>query len=115
MIAKILTKSATFAAVIYNDRKVMEGVAELLEMRNMGYIESMNASRTTEATRKFLVEYSNQNDRIKYPQFHVVLSCKGHELDKSELLEMAHKYMDGMGYDHNVQPMMVYFHHDTDN
>ena len=115
MIAKILTKSATFDAVIYNDKKVMKGVAELLEMRNMGYIESMNASRTTEATRKFFVEYSNQNDRIKYPQFHVVLSCKGHELDKSELLEMAHKYMDGMGYDHNVQPMMVYFHHDTDN
>ena len=38
MIATILPSSTTFHAVDYNERKVSEGVAELLEMENFGFI-----------------------------------------------------------------------------
>lgn len=114
MIAKILTKSATFNAIIYNDEKVREGVAELLEMTNMGLVEQMS-HRTTEATRKYFMEYSQQNGNIKYPQFHVTISCKGEEYDKKDLLDIAHLYLLQMGYDYTKQPTMIYFHHDTGN
>lgn len=115
MIAKILAKSADFSAVTYNDEKVKEGVAELLEMRNMGYVEQMGASRTTEATRKYMKEYSDQNGRIKYPQFHVAISCKEKDYDKEELLDIAHQYLQKMGYDYTKMPTLIYFHHDTNN
>ena len=38
MIATILPSSATFHAVEYNERKVSQGKAELLEMTNFGYV-----------------------------------------------------------------------------
>jgi hypothetical protein len=38
MIATILPSSANFHAVEYNERKVAQGRAELLEMSNFGYI-----------------------------------------------------------------------------
>ena len=115
MIAKILAKSASFNAIIYNEEKIKEGVAELLEMNAMGAVEKMGANRTAEATRNYMIEYSRQNDRIKYPQFHVTLSCKGHEYDKEQLLDIAHQYLDKMGYDYKSVPTMIYYHHDTDN
>ena len=37
MIATILPSSANFHAVEYNERKVAQGRAELLEMSNFGY------------------------------------------------------------------------------
>ena len=115
MIAKILSKSATFNGIIYNEEKIKEGVAELLEMNSMGAVEKMGANRTAEATRNYLVEYSRRNDRIKYPQFHVTLSCKGQEYDKQQLLDIAHQYLIQMGYDYKNVPTVIYYHHDTDN
>ena len=115
MIAKILPKSSSFNAILYNETKVSEGVAELLEMNGLGVLEAMGGDRTAEATRRFFMEYSRSNDRIKYPQFHAVLSCKGESVDKTTLLAMAKDYMAEMGYDLSKTPYMVYFHRDTDN
>ena len=45
MIATILPSSTTFHAVDYNERKVSEGFAELLEMNNFGSIGKIDPYR----------------------------------------------------------------------
>lgn len=114
MIATILTKSSSFAAVDYNERKVSLGVAELIEMKNFGYLEG-NGFPTVQALKDYLVSYSSKNENIKYPQFHVAISCKGNSHTQEELLDIAHKWLKGMGYGEEGQPLLVYAHHDTKN
>ena len=114
MIATILPSSASFYAVEYNERKVSQGKAELLEMTNFGYVGNIGTYTCDELT-KFLTDYSSSNKRIEKPQFHVAISCKGHEYTKEELVAIAHQYMREMGYGETWQPMLIYSHHDTDN
>ena len=66
-----------------------------------------------EDKRKFLLDYSAKNDRVKYPQFHVSISCEGKSWTKEQLLDFAHQWLKEMGYDDN--PALIYYHHDTDN
>ena len=113
MIATILPSSTTFHAVDYNERKVSEGVAELLEMNGFDLIDQ---NYTPEELKQALIDYTYQtNDRIKKPQFHLAISCKGDEYTHEQLLEIAHKYLDEMGYGDPNQPVLIYAHHDTDN
>lgn len=114
MIATILPSSANFHAVEYNERKVAQGRAELLEMTNFGYI-AMGDAYTWEDLTRFLLLYSSKNDRIKYPQFHLAISCRGNEYTQEELIEIAHQYLSEMGYGQPGQPLLIYGHHDTDN
>ena len=114
MIATILPSSANFHAVEYNERKVAQGRAELLEMTNFGYI-AMGDVYTWEDLTRFLLQYSSKNDRIKYPQFHLAISCRGNEYTQEELIEIAHQYLREMGYGQPGQPLLIYGHHDTDN
>ncbi|WP_171062953.1 relaxase/mobilization nuclease domain-containing protein [Larkinella sp. C7] len=54
------------------------------------------------------------NPRISKPTFHVSLSlAPGEKPDAMELLAIADRYMDGMGY--GGQPYAVYQHFDTDH
>jgi hypothetical protein len=76
MIATILVSSSTFHAVEYNQQKVSEGKAELLEMSNFNLL-SLSDSYTTRNLQDYLMDYSRRNTRIKNPQFHVVISCEG--------------------------------------
>ena len=57
MIATILPSSTTFHAVDYNERKVSEGVAELLEMKNFDFIGQLQ-SYTPDQLKQFLTDYS---------------------------------------------------------
>lgn len=114
MIATILTKSNSFAAVDYNERKVSQGVAELIEMTNFGYLEG-SGRPTVQALKDYLMTYSSKNRNIKYPQFHAAISCKGNSHTPEELLNIAHKWLAGMGYANEGQPLLVYAHHDTKN
>lgn len=114
MIATILPSSANFHAVEYNERKVAKGRAELLEMTNFGYI-AMGDAYTWEDLTSFLLDYSSKNGRIKYPQFHLAISCRGNEYSQDELVEIAHQYLREMGYGQPGQPLLIYGHHDTDN
>lgn len=113
MIATILSSSKSFNAVNYNERKVAAGDAELLEISNFGYIETLNL-HDRESYIRFLKEYSQANrSDLKNAQFHAAISCKGQEWSKEQLLEFAHSYLTEMGY--AGQPTLIYFHHDTDN
>lgn len=114
MIATILPTSGLFHAVLYNEHKVSLGVASLLEIKNFGEIDTLGYD-TPEALVSYLQNYSSENPRVKNPQFHLALSCKGHEMSESELLDFAHDYLKEMGYAEDGQPLLVYAHRDTDN
>jgi len=114
MIATILPGSPNFHAVGYNERKVSKGVARLIEMQNFGTLGTFGKPTPDELV-KYLQEYTSRNNRIQKAQFHVAVSCKGHELSESELLEFAHRYLSEMGYAEAGQPLLIYSHYDTDN
>ena len=114
MIATILPSSTTFHAVDYNERKVSEGVAELLEMENFGFIGQLKPY-TSDQLKEFLADYSHRNAHIKSPQFHLAISCRGDEYTYEQLLDIAHQYLKEMGYGKDGQPILIYAHHDTDN
>ena len=115
MIATILPSSTTFHAVDYNERKVSEGVAELLEMKNFGFIGQID-SYTPDQLKQYLTKYTyRHNQRIKSPQFHLAISCRGDEYSYEQLLDIAHQYLKEMGYGEDGQPLLIYAHHDTDN
>ena len=114
MIATILPSSTTFHAIDYNERKVSEGVAELLEMKNFDFIGQLQ-SYTPEQLKQFLNDYSQRNAYIKSPQFHLAISCRGDEYTHEKLLDIAHQYLKEMGYGEDGQPVLIYAHHDTDN
>lgn len=114
MIATILPGSTNFHAVGYNERKVAKGVARLIEMRNFGTPGAFGKP-TPEELVKYLQEYTSRNNRIQKAQFHVAISCKGHEMSESELQEFAHRYLSEMGYAEAGQPLLIYSHYDTDN
>ena len=115
MIATILKSSSTFSAVRYNERKVEHGVAELVAIRNFGYLQEAPEMRGITSLRNYLMDYSARNDRTRMTQFHAAISCKGDEYSKEELIGIAWKYLDKMGYNNDGQPVLMYFHHDTGN
>ena len=114
MIATILPSSTTFHAVEYNERKVAKGQAVLLEMQNFGYV-GVADSYSPEQLQQYLMDYSARNEHIRKAQFHVAISCRGHEYSQEQLLDIAHWYLHEMGYDDEGQPLLIYAHNDTDN
>ena len=114
MIATILKSSKSFNAVDYNERKVAKGTAELLEVQNFKYLQTMGFLSPADLKR-YLMDYSARNERIENAQFHVAISCKGQDYTKEQLLEIAHKYLKEMGYANEGQPVLIYAHHDTNN
>ncbi len=114
MIATILPSSSNFHAVAYNERKVAMGVARLLEIKNFGHVGILG-QYTAKDLQDYLMAYSSQNPRIRKAQFHLAISCKGHEKTDEELLLFAHEYLNEMGYGEKGQPLLVYSHSDTGN
>lgn len=114
MIATILKSTSTFHAVRYNEGKVEKGSASLLEIKNFGKYSTLGYDNPEQLV-EYLKEYSSRNSRIKEPQFHLAISCKGNEYTPQQLLDFAHAYLDQMGYGDPDQPLLIYEHHDTDN
>lgn len=114
MIATILPGSTNFHAVGYNEHKVSKGVARLIEIQNFGSLGTFHKPTPSELV-GYLQKYSSQNSRIRKPQFHVAISCKGHEMSEDELLDFAHQYLKETGYGESGQPLLVYSHYDTEN
>jgi len=114
MIATILPSSTNFHAVEYNERKVAKGQAVLLEMKNFGYVGAADGY-TPEQLQQYLIDYSARNEHIRKSQFHVAISCRGHEYSQEQLLDIAHQYLHEMDYDDEGQPLLIYAHNDTDN
>lgn len=114
MIATILPSSTNFHAVGYNENKVAKGQATLLEIKNFGGLENFERNTPEELT-SYLCNYSSRNGRVRKPQFHVAISCKGKEMTQAQLLDFAHDYLKEMGYGNAGQPVLIYVHNDTAN
>lgn len=112
MIITILPKSTTFHAIAYNEKKVPQGLAELIEVRN---IHLRPEGQTADNLQQYFEDYTSMNTRIKNGQFHVSVSCKGTEYTHRQLLDIGHRYLEEMGYAEEGQPLLVYAHHDTPN
>jgi len=114
MIATILRSSTRFNAVEYNEKKVTQGTAELLEIKNFDLLQN-TGNVSSKSLQDYLIKYSAKNDNIQKPQFHLAISCKKDEYDYDELIEFAHKYLKEMGYGEEGQPLLIYGHYDTNN
>lgn len=124
MIVKKLSdvKGGGFPGAGYNERKVAEGIAELMAMENVS-----NALRhKVEVLHKFGLDAATEIERYLKDrshtygnttttrfQFHVSASVKGRVMSAEDLTDFARQLMKGMGYAR--QPYFVYYHHDTDN
>lgn len=113
MVIKILSSSASFGGVDYNERKNAQGKSELLTARNFGSLEMKEGNVSKADYVNYLKDYSSANTRVKNPQFHAVISCKGRENTPEELQAFAEQYLDSMGYGDN--PYLIYMHSDTLN
>ena len=114
MIATILRSSTRFNAVEYNEKKVTQGTAKLLEIKNFDLLQN-TGNVSSKSLQDYLIKYSAKNDNIQKPQFHLAISCKKDEYDYDELIEFAHKYLKEMGYGEEGQPLLIYAHYDTNN
>lgn len=113
MIATILPGSSNFHAVGYNEHKVSKGVARLIEIQNFGSLGTFHKPTPSELV-GYLQKYSSQNSRIRKPQFHVAISCKGHDCRKKNC-GFCTPVLNEMGTVNPVQPLLVYSHYDTEN
>ncbi|PRY09041.1 relaxase/mobilization nuclease-like protein [Pontibacter ummariensis] len=116
MIVKILSSSATFSGVVYNEDKVEKGTAELLAAENFGMLQPGRSGIGDTDYKSYFQSWSKADgniQKVKQPQFHAVISCEGRGKDAVQLQEIAEQYLRKMGYGDN--PYLIYFHTDTPN
>lgn len=112
----------TFPGAAYNEKKVKEGVAELVGHANIdgNFLHTLYTLHgvgidCSKEVERYLQSRSQTygNTRSTQWQVHLALSCKGQEKNKEQLVGIAHAVMReyGMG----KQPYFIYFHHDTEN
>jgi len=112
MIVKILPPSATFKGVNYNTNKIEKDKGELMKVENFGVLQAFEHLRPQDYI-NYLEARSKTCARIKYPQLHAVISCKGKSHSKEQLTDLATEWLRGMGYGN--QPYLLVFHKDTAN
>ena len=111
-----------FPGAAYNEKKVLEGVAELAGHANIdgNFLHTLRTLHgvgidCSKEVERYLQSRSQTygNTRSTQWQVHLALSCKGQEKNKEQLVGIAHAMMQeyGMG----KQPYFIYFHHDTEN
>ena len=114
-VVKILGSSATsFAACFYNEKKVAEGTAECVEMRNFGDLENFFIHSPVVMSNYFQ-KIADHNSMVEHPQKHMVWSFPGKATPEEEqqLLEDAKATLDRLGYE--GQPQVFWVHNDTAN
>ena len=110
---KILGNDATtFAACFYNEKKVAEGKAVFLRMKNFEELEKYNIHSPVVLSRYFR-KIADRNSQVVHPQKHIMFSLPGKptEEDKQRLLELGIKVLEDMGY--AEQPMVFWGHLDS--
>ena len=114
VIKELGTDATGFPGVDYNEKKVAEGVAELVKMKNFGPLEKYQF-HAADTVKKYLQKIADRNDRVQHPQLHIMVSYPGEptEEEKQRLLKDFEETLDRLGY--KGQPILIYAHHDTDH
>ncbi len=110
---KILGNDATtFAACFYNEKKVAEGKAVFLGMKNFGDLEKYNIHSPVVLSR-YLKKISDRNSQVAHPQKHMMFSLPGNpsEEDRQKMLDTGIKVLQELGY--KEQPMIFWGHLDS--
>lgn len=87
-------------------------MGELMKVSGFGALQGLGRLRP-EDYRTYLEVLSEQNKRVKKPQFHAMISAKGRSHNKQQLTKIAEQWLKSMGYVN--QPYLIVFHKDTDN
>lgn len=113
VIFKILRAVKGFPGIAYNDKKVKKEKAKLLFFANFPYHNPKEPYVSEKEARTYLELVSSKNRRIKFPQFHAIVSSKSRHADPTEILRIGMGIMEKMGYAQN--PILAYLHNDTKN
>lgn len=109
MIARLTTGRSIKGALTYNETKVKEGTAKLLDACNF-YGNKNDLSFEDKAA--LFKSYTERNTRAKVNAFHFSLNFhKDDVLSPYDLSAIADKFMEGVGF--GEQPYLVYQHHDS--
>ena len=114
-IIKILGSSATsFAACIYNGKKVAQGKAEAPIMLNFGDLEKFKI-HSPFIMNRYLQKIADQNPNVKHPQLHLMGSLPGNPSDEEKKQFIGHmiQVLNELGYE--GQPIAIWPHIDTKN
>lgn len=114
-VIKVLGSDATgFAAVDYNERKVAEGEAEFLLMKNFGELDKYQF-HAADILKGYFQKVADRNDKVQHPQLHIMVSYPGKPTleEKQKLIQDFEETLNHLGY--KGQPVIIYAHNDTDN
>lgn len=113
IIFKILKAVKGFPGVGYNEKKVKKEKAKLVYFSNFPYHNPKEVGISEKEAKAYLELVSFKNKRIKFPQFHAIVSSKIKQSDPTEMLRVGLGIMEKMGYAQN--PTLAYLHNDTKN
>lgn len=113
IIFKILKAVKGFPGIAYNEKKVKKEKAKLVYFANFLYHNPKEVGISEKEAKAYLELVSSKNKRIKFPQFHAIVSAKIKQSDPTEMLRVGLGIMEKMGYAQN--PTLAYLHNDTKN
>jgi hypothetical protein len=109
MVAKIRSGKSLIGALNYNENKVKQGKAELIEAA--GYYKDLPDLNFYDKLLR-LTDLAERNERTKTNTVHTSLNFPNGENLKTEILQdIVKDYMLGIGFEN--QPYLVYRHHDA--
>ena len=109
MVAKIKSGKSLKGALNYNEKKVKQGKAELIEAA--GYLKEPSNLAFYEKLLR-LTDLAERNERTKTNTVHISLNfANGEELPTELLQQITKDYMQGIGFEN--QPYLVYRHSDA--
>lgn len=109
MVAKISSNNSLLGTLLYNNKKIDKGEAELLSSHNV--YEKADGSFSIQTTIKSFEPYLIANQKTEKPIFHVSINpSPNDQLSDAQYKEIADKYMKEMGYEN--QPYVVFKHTD---
>lgn len=105
----IFNSQSAFSGIVYNFNKVLQDRAQLMACYNFNALKMLKSVKAQD----FLdyLSIKSISNRVKKIQFHATIICKGREKNKMELTEIAHQWMQKMGF--REQPYLIFFHSDT--
>jgi hypothetical protein len=113
VVFKVLKAGTSFHAMDYNGRKERAGHAKLVHMEGFGPLQDGRTIADPREMKRYLELHSSRNPRVRNPQFHAILSVRGHSSSERSMVEMARSVMHQLGYKGN--PIAIYAHSDTAN